>query len=227
MEKFVLHADVRENLSKGYTRSLRRAGIIPAVYYGRGEPTLPIQVDVRALTKALHTEAGENVIFELHIRDNNNNVLKKTAVLREKQIHLTRRDIIHADFLHISLKEAIDTGVKIQLLGEESCPGIREGGIVDHAMWEVRVRCLPTKIPSHIDVDISNLKIGDSVFVKDLVVQDGVEITDDPEHLVLTILPPKEVKEEEVAEEEAVAEEKEGEKEPEVIGKGKKEEGEQ
>lgn len=195
MERVKLSATKREGFGKGYNNRLRSQGFIPAIFYGEGEENIPIRVKTKDFIKTLTTEAGENVIIDLEILDGNKKE-RKTAILKEKQIHPIRREVLHADFYSISLKEKLQIKIPIDLIGES--PGVKMGGIIEHSIREIKVRCLPTKIPDYIKVDISGLEIGDSIHIIDLEPMEGVEILEDPDQLLLTIIPPK-VKEEEKA----------------------------
>jgi large subunit ribosomal protein L25 len=214
MERVRLTVRRKGGSGKGYNNRLRAQGLIPAIFYGHGEENIPLEVKRREFMKALSTEAGENVIIDLEILDGKKREVK-TAILKEKQVHPIRREVLHADFYHISLKEKLTTAVPINLVGE--APGVKMGGILEHFLWEVEIRSLPTKIPDHITADISSLEIGESLRIGDLEEVEGIEILGDPDQIVLTIAPPKVEKEEE---ELAPKEE-----EPEVITK-RKEEGE-
>lgn len=213
MERIKLSAVKRMDMSKGYTRELRRRGLIPAVLYGPHTENIPLLVCTKELQKALSTEAGENVIIDLRITHEGKETIR-TVIPKEKQVHPTRRGILHVDFCHISLREKLTATVPIEIIGQS--PGVKKGGILEHGLWEVEVRCLPADIPEHIQIDVSGLEIGDVVYLKDLVSPEGVEILGDKGQAVLVIAAPK--VEKEISEEGIVAQEVE----PEVISKRKK-----
>ena len=203
----------RDRLGKGGARKARAAGQIPAVLYGHGETPIPVAIGTRAFEVALHKHEGGNPIVSLAIEGG-----EYTALIRDVQYDPVSRDILHLDFQHISLTETVE--VKVALHFEGLPLGVKDGGgILEHIMREVEVRCLPTAIPPHISVDVSHLNIGDSVHVSNLSVPNVVILTD-PTATIATVVPPT-VMEEKPAEEVAVAE---GATEPEVIAKGKKEE---
>lgn len=216
MERVKLSALKRDGFGKGYARKLRREGFIPAILYGHSEECIPLKIPARELYKALSTEAKENVIIDLSIKENGKESAK-TAILKERQLHPIRREILHIDLYQISLEEKLVTTVPIEVIGESL--GVKMGGILEHGLWEVEVRCLPTDIPDRIQVDISNLKIGDILHLGDLTAGEGVEILGNKDQVVLLITPPR-VKEEELQEGAVVPQEM---KEPEIIRKGKKE----
>ena len=226
-EEVALNAQPREDTTKGTTHQLRREGKLPAVLYGGKEPVLPIVVDRKEFLKALHTEHGENVIISLYISGSGATASKTSekpvsVIIKEIQINPVTRNLLHVDLYRISLREEIQVNVPLEIYGE--APGVeKSGGVLDHVVHEIAVKCLPTKIPDKIICDVSFLEAGETLTVKGLKIPRGVEVLDDPEKIVVSIIAPTIVEEkpveEEVAPEEAA--------EPEVIGKGKKEEKEE
>ncbi len=226
-EEVALNAQPRKDTSKGMTHQLRREGKIPAVLYGGKDPVLSIVIDQKEFLKALHTEHGENVIISLYVSGSGGTVSQKggkpvPVIIKEIQINPVTRNLLHVDLYRISLREEIQVNVPIEIYGE--APGVeKSGGVLDHVVHEIAVKCLPTKIPDKIICDVSSLEAGETLTVKDLKIPAGVEVLDDPEKIVVSIIAPTVIEEkpveEEVAPEEAA--------EPEVIGKGKKEEEEE
>lgn len=214
MEKINLKAKLRDELGKEAVKKLRAQGLIPAVVY-KGKNSLNIKVPSKDFLEVIHTKAGENVVVNLQIESKKPS---RTAIIKETQYHPVRGDILHVDFNEISLTEVLTVKVPIAVKGEAQ--GIKEGGVLEHALWEIEVECLPTQIPENVPVDVSPLKIGDSILVKDLHLPGGVKVLSDPETTVVSLAVPR-VEEEEVAkpEEEAV--------EPEVIMEKKPEEEEE
>ncbi len=207
----------RESTGKGAARKSRAAGRIPGVLYGHGETPVSLSVSAREFELAVRKKGG-NPIIGLSIEGG-----EYTALIRAVQYDPLTHDIIHLDFQHISLTETIEVDVPIHLVG--LAVGVKDaGGILEPITRELKVRCLPTAIPAHVDVDVSALNIGDSVHVSVISVPD-VTILTDPELTVATVVPPT-VHEEKPAEEAAPVEGAEP-TEPEVIAKGKKEEGEE
>jgi large subunit ribosomal protein L25 len=203
----------RDRLGKGGARKSRAAGQIPAVLYGHGETPIPVAIGTRDFEIALHKHEGGNPIVNLALGGS-----EYTALIRAVQYDPVTHHILHLDFQHISLTETVE--VKVALHFEGLALGVKDGGgILEHIMREVEVRCLPTAIPPSISVDVSHLNIGDSIHVSNLSVP-NVEILTDPTATIATVVPPT-VMEEKPAEEAVVAE---GAAEPEVIAKGKKEE---
>lgn len=203
----------RESIGKGGARKARAAGLIPGVLYGHGETPVPISVATREFDLALRKHRGGNAVVSLSVSGS-----EYTALIRDVQYDPITHDIIHLDFQHISLTEMVEVRVNVRLVGIPV--GVKDGGgILEPILREVEVRCLPTAIPSAIDVDVAHLNIGDSVHVRDLLVPDVTVLTD-LDATVATVVPPTVMEEKPV--EEVVAAEAPA--EPEVITKGKKEE---
>jgi large subunit ribosomal protein L25 len=208
-----LKGEARDSIGKGGARKARAAGKIPGVLYGHGEDPVPVAIGMRDFQLALHHHEGGNAIVNLAIGSG-----EHTALIRDVQYDPINHAILHLDFQRISLTEEVEVEVAIHLVGTPV--GVKDGGgIMEHIVREIEVRCLPTAIPGSIDLDVSHLNIGDSVHARDIRAE-GITILTDPDTTIATVVPPT-VMEEKAAEEGAVAA---TEAEPEVIAKGKKEE---
>ncbi len=206
-----LSAEVRTGTGKSVTRKLRAAGKVPAVLYGRGLEPQAVSVDGHTLTKVLKTEAGRNVLIDLQVDGANH-----LTLARDLQRDPLRGTIVHVDFLKIARDVAIEVDVPIHIAGES--PGVKEGGVIEHHMWSVRVSCLPTAVPDRIDADVSHMVIGDMLRVGDLVAPEGVTILTNLEDAVLGVVVPQILKvEEEVPVEAELAE---GEEAPAAAAEG-------
>lgn len=201
----------REKTGKETNKKIRRNGEIPGIIYGQELKPVIISIPSREVKRILSTEAGENVIATVKI-DGDDGPSKK-VMIKELQKDPVDEHYVHVDFWQISMKKKLEMDVPVEVTGVSK--GVTEGGVLEQVAWEVRVKCLPTDIPDKIIVDVTNLSIGDSIHVKDLIVKEGVEIINNPENVVVTIAAP--LKEEELAvkPEESI--------EPEVIGKKPKE----
>lgn len=205
----------REKLGKGGARKARAAGHIPGVLYGHGQEPVPVSVQAREFDLALRSHKGGNPIVNLSVGGG-----EYTALIRAVQYDPLTHDVLHLDFQHISLTETIEVQVAVHLTGLPV--GVKDGGgILETILREIDVRCLPTAIPPAIEVDVSHLNIGDSVHVREITVP-NVTILNEGAETIATVVPPT-VMEEKPAE--AVVAEA-APSEPEVIAKGKKEEGE-
>lgn len=194
MEKINLKSTVREEKGKEAVKKLRAQGLIPAVVY-KGGNSLNIKCASADLLKIIHTKAGENVIVNLQIQDAPKKP-SRTTIIKEIQYHPVKGDVLHVDFSEISLTEVLTAKIPVAVKGE--AVGIKEGGVLEHILWEIEVECLPTQIPENIPVDVSPLKIGDSILVKELEVPVDVKVLTDPESTVISLAVPR-VEEEEAA----------------------------
>lgn len=187
MAQSTLFVTRRNEVGKGAARKIRREGFIPAVLYGREMEPISLTVNPIDLKKALSTEAGENTLLELHVKGDGEEITK-IALLRDVQYdNLTSRPI-HFDFQEILMKELITVKVPVEIVGK--APGIQEGGILEGILREIEVECLPASIPNVIEIDVSQLGIGDSIHISDLTLPEGVTVLHDPDETIVTILSP-------------------------------------
>lgn len=186
-QEVLLEAKIRNEIKKNKAKKMRKIGIIPAVVYKKGLETIPLSLSVKDMEKALHTSAGGNVIISLSVTENGRTT-NKTVIIKDIQHDPLKGDILHVDFNEISLTEMIKVSVPVTAKGEAA--GVKDGGILEHILWEVEIECLPTQIPARIDVDVSGLKIGDSLHVNDLRLPEGVKVLNDPELTLISVKPP-------------------------------------
>jgi large subunit ribosomal protein L25 len=217
MKDIVLDAQPRAAATKGEAKSIRRTGRVPAIAYGDKEAPVSISVDEKSVQSILHSKGGRNALITLKIGSTSHPVL-----IKEIQRHPITRSLQHVDFHRISLKEKIETKVPLHVKGE--APGVKlGGGVLEHLVREIRVRCLPTEIPASVDVDISTLQLNQALRAKDLPLPKGVEILMDAESVIVHVVTVHIVEETVATPEAAAAGATPG--EPEVIKKGKVEEG--
>ena len=179
-----LDAEARPGTGKGVARKLRAAGKVPGVIYGRGLAPTPVAVEKMALMRAFKTDAGRNVLIDLKIEGETH-----LTLARELQRDPIRGAIVHVDFLKIARDQAIEVDVPIHIEGDS--PGVKEGGVIEHHLWNVRVSCLPTNVPDRIIADVSTMVIGDMLRVENLTVPEGVTILTDPQEAVLGVVVPQ------------------------------------
>lgn len=211
----LVEAKPREASDKNAARRLRTTGLIPGVLYGAGKDSRSIAIDPKAINKILHSESGHNTIFDVVLDGE-----QTKAMVVEWQSDPLKGSLLHVDLKRIAMDKKMRVQVPVQIIGE--APGVKtQGGILDVVMREVEVECLPGDIPSHIDVDVSNLMFGDPVRVADLPKSDKIKYLTDED---LTIVHVTSVKEEAAPSADAAATEAAaGPAEPEVIKKGKQE----
>ncbi len=202
MDQLTLNAEPRSTSGSRPARRMRRDGKVPAVVYGRDVQATPVSVDARDLYAALRTEAGLNALINLQV--DGQEIL---TVAREVQRHPVRGEVIHLDFVNISLTEAIEAEVGIDIEGTPR--GVADdGGVMELVRNSVLIEALPTAIPSGITLDVSALQIGDSLKVSDLPEIDGVTYVEDEDATIVTVLAPRlpeEEEEPELTEEELAA----------------------
>jgi large subunit ribosomal protein L25 len=210
MERVSLSAQERTATGKGGARRARREGLVPAVLYGRGRTPRTLAVGRKDLVAALHT-AGRNALIDLKVAQDGE-AQAETVMIEEIQRDHIRREILHVDLHLISLTEALAVNVPIVLSGTPE--GVSAGGgILEQVRREVEVRCLPTQIPDRIAVDVTGLRVGGSVHVRDLKVAEGIEVLTEPDEVIAAVTAPA------VEEEAAAAPEAEAAAEPEVVGR--------
>ena len=191
-------------------RRLRHEGLVPGIVYGSEMNALAIAVKARELTKLLHTKTGEHALVTLRLEDGT--PWEKPALVQAVQHDPVDGHVVHVDFHAVLLTERIRVRVPVVLKGESV--GVKqEGGILEHFLREVEVECLPTEMPASVEFDVSALKIGETVHVRDLAAPKNAKITSDADGVIASVQTPKAEKPEEAA---AVVE-------PEVIREKKEE----
>jgi large subunit ribosomal protein L25 len=214
MEEIFLDVELRGEVGRGKVKDLRDEGFIPAVIYGLGKDSQAVKIAHRQLIRLVHQQRIENVIISLRIQDDKKQKAKP-CLIKEIQYDPVHSNILHVDFNEISLTKVIKVNVPVVAKGEPA--GVKqEGGSLEHNLWELEVECLPTEIPKDFEVDVSLLKIGDAIHVKDIIFPPNIKVLTSLEAIVLSVAEP-------IKEEVAVAPvEGEEKQEPEVI-KEKKE----
>lgn len=202
MENFMrIKAESREGIGKRVAKQLRRQGKIPAIIYGEKKGSIPISIDLTDVKTILKAEKGENTVLKIH-RDN----IEVDAMLKEIQYDYLSDHIIHADFLRLDLDKPITTWVPIVAKGESI--GVKvEDGIFEFITRDIQVKCLATKIPKEIVVEISGLHVGHSIKAEDLEVGEEIQLVSDPHRVICAVISKlKAVIEEEAEVEEEAAE---------------------
>jgi len=171
---FSLDAEPRSDLGKGASRRLRRTGRVPAILYGAGVDPQSISLDHNKIRHDLENEA-----FYSHILTVNLAGKKQKVILRDLQRHPAKPVILHIDFLRVSDDQEIHMHVPLHFIGEDVCHGVKmEGGQISHQMTEVEVACLPKDIPEFIELDLTELHIGDSIHLTEIKLPAGVVLTE-------------------------------------------------
>ncbi len=216
MKTVTLEANKRKDTNKATRNRLRREGRVPGVFYSKRLDTIPVDVLEKKIHPLVFTAKTNLISLKIEGQE------ELECIIKDIQFDPVTEEIIHFDLLGLTRGEMIQLEVPVQLSG--SSIGVREGGLMQHILHKLEVECLPKHIPEHIDIDISELAIGDSVHVSELSVED-VTLLNPGDAIVVAVGHQKVVEEEvEVTEELAEGEEP---AEPEVIGKGKPEEEEE
>ena len=211
-KEFKIQAKQRDGRGKNDARRARRDGMVPITVYGGGADTLAAVAPLRDLAAILRSESGRNTIFTIDVEG----VGTSEVMFHDRQIDPVRGRLIHADLTRLVKGQKIEVTVPLHLVGEPI--GVKDKqGVLEQIIREIEIRCEPRLIPDVINVDVSHLDVHDLLHVSDLRVDEGVELLQDADTVVATVS---------IVKEEAVATpvlEGEEPAEPEVIGKGKKE----
>jgi large subunit ribosomal protein L25 len=188
MEEILLDAEIRQELGKSKAKNLREKGFVPAVVYAEGKESLPLKISHKQLMQLIHQHHIESALINLKIKDDKKQK-SRSCLIKEVQYDPVDGDIIHVDFNQISLTKEIKVNVPVKAKGEPL--GVKqEGGSLEHILWEIEVECLPTDIPKQIEVDVSQLKIGDAVHIKDITFPKNIKVLNNPEAIVLSVIAP-------------------------------------
>src|SRR4030042_32683 len=182
----VLKAEIREGVGKEKANKLRLKGLIPAIFYEPRTQTIPLVIDSKELAKALQTEAGENVLIDLDIRKGAQSD-RKVVMLKDIQIDPLQRVTLHTDFYEVTMDEMVTVEVPVHLVGKPE--GTKVGGILEQVRRVIQVQCFPGELPRSIDIDVSLLKIGDSIHVQDIKVEKA-KIISETNFTIATVVPP-------------------------------------
>jgi len=202
MARFTLAAKIRDEKGKQAAKRLRRENRIPAIFYGPGAASLMLTVDAHELDIIMKKKAGENVIIGLQI-ESDKGTESRTVILKELHSDPVKNDYLHADFYEISMDKELTVEIALHFINTPK--GVANGGMLQPVRREVTVSCLPDKLVDFIEVDVSELEIGQSLHVKEIALPEGIKSVQDPDLTVATVIAPS------VAAAEPTAEEGEGE----------------
>lgn len=189
MEKRELNVEMRTNLGKGASRRLRVKKKIPIIFYGRHLKTpVPMAIETSAWAKISGT--GSSVLFTFKSRTEGA-VDGKIALVRETQHHPVSDECIHVDFIEVRMDEKIKVHVPVLLMGKAK--GVVEGGILQQIRREIEVRSLPGNIPDKIEADVTNLDIGESLHINEVVLPSGITVVEEVNYTLAAVVPPEEL----------------------------------
>jgi len=187
-ESFEVNVELREDLGKGASRRLRRLeDKIPGIVYGAGKKPQPLSLSHKEVIKHLENEA-----FYSHILTLKAGKKSEKVILKDLQRHPFKPKITHMDFMRISANQKLTTSVPLHFLNEENCPGVKEGGVINHSYTTVEISCLPKNLPEYIEIDMADAEMDTIVHLSDIKLPKGVEIVelthgDDHDQAVATI----------------------------------------
>jgi large subunit ribosomal protein L25 len=161
--EFQLTAEKREDMGKGASRRLRRAGRVPAIIYGLDQAPEAISLSQNQVLKSLENEAFYSQIITVNLGSSSTQ-----AVLRDIQRHPYKAYLVHMDLQRVDMNKPVHVHVPLHFINEEICVGVKAGGMVNHEVIEVEISCLPRQLPEFIEVDIANLNVGESIHLSDL-----------------------------------------------------------
>ncbi|HZK25238.1 MAG TPA: 50S ribosomal protein L25/general stress protein Ctc [Oscillospiraceae bacterium] len=182
MERMQVVAQPRAAATKGQLNALRKAGSVPGVVYGRKSEPISVAVDSKDIMAILQSPSGANTLVDLSVDGN-----KATVMIKDLERDFLVADrYTHVDFLRISLLDKLEVQVPIALIGD--APGVKDGGILQHSLREVTLKCLPTNIPDSLELDISGLALGDSLTVADLAVPADSDLLSEADEVIVSIV---------------------------------------
>lgn len=202
MAELVLEVEERNEFGKNVNRRLRAQGLIPCVVYGRGIETWKVAVSPKEVMKIFESDSGRNTIFSVKVGSESRNV-----VIKDFQLDPIKGNLLHVDFQRIDMDQKMSFQVPVETVGTST--GVKNhGGILDMVMREIEIECLPKDVPDHLQIDITDLDVGDSYRVSSISVDPNkFTILSDPDNVVLTIVSPRVEEVEEIAlEEEGIGE---------------------
>jgi large subunit ribosomal protein L25 len=218
IKDITINAASREGFGKSEARRLRKTGMIPVAVYGEGKDAAAVAINLKEIVNILRSDTGHNTIFKLALPNGGGE--PATVIIKDWQVDPVKGRLLHADLLRLSMTEVTRVNVAIEPVGEPV--GVKlEMGVLDLQSREIEVECLPGDIPEHLQIDVSNLHIGDHVTVADLIYdREKIKVIADEHQVIAGVLAPR------LAEEAAPAaiEGEAASGEPEVIKKGKADE---
>jgi large subunit ribosomal protein L25 len=186
MEELLIKAEVRGGRGKGEARKLRRAGVIPAILYGRDVDSLALSISSKDW-RHLETSARSNAVIRMVVSGGLGKD-ERPVMIKQVQRRPVDRSVLHVDFLQVSMERVVQVEVPIHLTGDPV--GLVKGGVIEQHLRTVMVESLPGQIPEKIDLDISNLDIGDSIHIHEIALP-GVKLLDPPDVAVVGLTPPE------------------------------------
>ena len=185
-DNITISAEQRDRVGKGSASAARRAGLVPAVIYGDKKVPVGIILNNHEISRIVHQPGIFGRLLDIELRGQ-----KNTVLTRDIQFHPVTDNILHMDFLRVSGSAKVAVAVPVEFINEDSCPGLRIGGVLNVVRYEIELLCPATAIPEKITVDLDGIKIGDTIHISSIQLPDGVEPTiTDRDFTVATIASP-------------------------------------
>jgi len=184
METVLIQAQIRNEQLKGSNNRFRKTGLVPGVLYGKGMGNTSVLVPEKEMGMIIDRK-GANAFIKISIGGSQ----EYNVIIKDVQRHPYKGTLTHLDFYQVSMSEKINTVVPVALVGESL--GAAEGGLIQQQLREISILCLPADIPGSIEIDITNLKIGDNITASDVNVPDKVEIAEEPNTVIVSVLAPR------------------------------------
>lgn len=185
MKQETMEAQVRTETGKGVARKLRASGKIPAVLYGPRNEPVALAVNDHDFNRILFKAKGDRILFSINL-NNNGNSETRLALIKSLQRHPVNDKIRHIDFYEVFMDQPVEVDVRLAFVGKAKGVEI-EKGVLDILQRSLKVACLPTNIPNEIEIDVTELGLGEAIHVSDVVPPEGVKILDDPKMPLVTI----------------------------------------
>ena len=183
MAEMTIEVHPREERGKNSNRRLRGEGLVPAVVYGGGRDPLPVQVDKKTLLELVRSTEGHNPVFLLQLAGTGKS---RHAMIREMQVDPVSRKLLHVDFQRVLMTEKVRVAIHVELVGVPY--GVKtEGGMLDFVTREIHVTCTPDKIPAKVEIDVSELHVGQHVEAGSVELPEGVELVDEPGRVIASV----------------------------------------
>lgn len=199
MKKVSLKVSKREKAGKGASRAIRREGQIPAVIYGEKKEPVKISVDPSDMLSIMNQKGLFTKQFEISVDGDD----PELTMCNDIQLHPVKDTVLHIDFMRINQNKEIHLEIPVEIIGRETCKGIKEGGVLNIVRRVIEVICKVKAIPEHLTIDITDLEVGDSYHVQEMQLPEGVRLVDEEEdYTILTIAAPTIITDDDEADEE-------------------------
>ncbi len=186
-ESLKLSATIRKEKGKGGARRLRQRGMLPGILYGHKTASTPLTIDQKQFEQLIIATKSEHKLFSLSV-EGDKKPADKTVMIKELQIDPVTRNYLHIDLFEVSMDEEITIAMTVKLVGEAE--GVKTGGVLQQVKRELEIKCLPSQIPEALTIDVSALRIGDSIHLKDVQLPSGIKVLEDVDLTIATVLAP-------------------------------------